>query len=355
MAPIGDVMNAALPSNLKLASETNIVFHPDFDENNKSLDEREQQIVDLLLIREVIDLKEISEIIGIKTIQPIIKKMMERRIIISKEELNDKFTPKTAVYISINEALNDDELHDHIIRLEHKKGAEKQLDTLLKIVNLSQTISEENSPILKKELIDDGISTSTLKTLEKKGIIQQQRIQISRFSLTEKEQYTFKQLSDEQAKALNEIHQTFENQTTTLLHGVTGSGKTEIYVQLIQEQIDLGKQVLFLLPEIALTTQLIQRLSAYFGDLVGVYHSKFNQNERVEIWSHVLNNNPNRYRIILGARSSIFLPFKDLFESKKHFKSYKLEGAVSGSTKEIFIEFTPTIAIGCFSESVCSS
>ena len=110
------------------------------------------------------------------------------------------------------------------------------------------------------------------------------------------------------------------------MHGVTGSGKTEIYVQLIQEQLDLGKQVLFLLPEIALTTQLIQRLSAYFGEQIGVYHSKFNQNERVEIWNHVLNNNPSKFRIVLGARSSVFLPFQELgliIVDEEHESSFK--------------------------------
>jgi primosomal protein N' (replication factor Y) len=138
----------------------------------------------------------------------------------------------------------------------------------------------------------------------------------------------FKPLSASQTKVLEELHASMEKNITTLLHGVTGSGKTEIYVQLIQEQLDLGKQVLFLLPEIALTTQLIQRLSSYFGDQIGVYHSKFSQNERVEIWNHVLNNDPNRYRIVLGARSSVFLPFQDLGliivdeEHESTFKQY---------------------------------
>ena len=125
---------------------------------------------------------------------------------------------------------------------------------------------------------------------------------------------------------MDEIHEGFEENKVCLLHGVTGSGKTEIYVELIQESLDQGKQVLFLLPEIALTTQLIQRLSAYFGEQIGVYHSKFNQNERVEIWNHVLNNDPNKFRIILGARSSIFLPFQDLgliIVDEEHESSYK--------------------------------
>ena len=326
MAPIGDVMNAALPANLKLASETTIVIHPDFDPTTTILDDRELQITELVEIKEAIELKEIAEILGIKTIQPIIKKMMEKRIIISKEEINEKFTPKTAQFIAINQALSEDELHDHITRLEHKKGSEKQLNALLHVLKTFNNVTNEVTPILKKDFLDLGISASTLQTLEKKGIITQERIQISRFAQSEKEQFTFKNLSNEQAVALQEINTNFEQHTTTLLHGVTGSGKTEIYVQLIQEQLDLGKQVLFLLPEIALTTQLIQRLSAYFGDLVGVYHSKFNQNERVEIWSHVLTNNPSRFRIILGARSALFLPYKELgliIVDEEHETSFK--------------------------------
>ena len=136
----------------------------------------------------------------------------------------------------------------------------------------------------------------------------------------------FKPLAEQQQLALNELHSSMATNTVTLLHGVTGSGKTEIYVQLIQEQLDMGKQVLFLLPEIALTTQLIQRLSAYFGEQIGVYHSKFNQNERVEIWNTVLKNDPAKFRIILGARSSIFLPYRDLgliIVDEEHESSFK--------------------------------
>ena len=149
---------------------------------------------------------------------------------------------------------------------------------------------------------------------------------ISRFDDNRHEGHEFKELSEAQKIALSEVQKGFNQDKVTLLHGVTGSGKTEIYVQLIQEQLDLGKQVLFLLPEIALTTQLIQRLSTYFGEQIGVYHSKFNQNERVEIWNHVLNNDPNRYRIVLGARSSIFLPFIDLgliIVDEEHESSFK--------------------------------
>lgn len=327
MAPIGDVMNAALPANLKLASETKIVLHPDFNGALDNLESREFQIVELLEIRESLDLKEISEIIGIKTVQPIIKKMIDKRIIMTVEELNDKFTPKTSVFVTLGSEIGtEEELNSKIELLERKKNSTKQLEALLTILREGNFTDGKLDAVLRKTLTDGGISLSVLNTLEKNGIIEQKKIEISRFLNKSEFQDGFKKLSPSQYTALEEIKTSFEKHNTTLLHGVTGSGKTEIYVQLIQEQIDLGKQVLFLLPEIALTTQLIQRLSAYFGDLIGVYHSKFNQNERVEIWNHVLNNNPSRFRIILGARSSIFLPYQDLgliIIDEEHESSFK--------------------------------
>lgn len=327
MAPIGDVMNAALPANFKLASETKIVLHPDFDGKIDHLDDRELQIVETLEIRETLDLKELSEIIGIKTVQPIIKRMMDKRIVLSTEELNDKFVPKTAVYVFLQDAyLIEENLNHAINTLEVKKSTEKQLEALLTILKEGEYNNGTLKPILRKTLQELNISPSALNTLEKNGIISQSRVEISRFDLNAKEQFAFKELSSSQKVALDEINNSFEKFNTTLLHGVTGSGKTEIYVQLIQEQLDLGKQILFLLPEIALTTQLIQRLSAYFGDQIGVYHSKFNQNERVEIWNHVLANDPNRFRIVLGARSSVFLPFRDLgliIIDEEHESSFK--------------------------------
>ncbi|MFN5846404.1 MAG: primosomal protein N', partial [Flavobacteriia bacterium] len=263
----------------------------------------------------------------IKTVQPIIKRMMDRRIILSVEELTDKFVPKTAVYVELGPlATTEDDLNTCISGLESKKNTEKQLQAFLSILREGNYQNGHLRPIERKKLLDMDVSASSLNTLEKNGMICQTRYEISRFKENTKDQSSFKEMSPAQFKALTDIQVSFEEHNTTLLHGVTGSGKTEIYVQLIQEQLDNGKQVLFLLPEIALTTQLIQRLSAYFGDQIGVYHSRFNQNERVEIWNHVLTNNPDRFRIILGARSSIFLPFRDLgliIVDEEHEPSFK--------------------------------
>jgi len=327
MAPLGDVMNAALPSNFKLASETKIVIHPDYTIDEKFLTERELEILFALEVRESLDLKEISELIGIKTVQPIVKALIDKKAVVSLEELNDKFTPKTATFVRLaNNYLNEDLLGELIRGLEQSKGKEKQLKALLTLIHHGKYSNNQITPVLRKTLIDDGISLSSLNTLEKNGAIVQEKLEITRLVDQDEGIEEFKALSPSQDVALNEIHQAFDKNKVVLLHGVTGSGKTEIYVQLIQEALDMGKQCLFLLPEIALTTQLIQRLSAYFGDQIGVYHSKFNQNERVEIWNNVLNNNPNKFRIVLGARSSIFLPFQDLgliIVDEEHESSFK--------------------------------
>jgi primosomal protein N' (replication factor Y) len=329
MAPIGDVMNASLPANLKLASETKIVLNPDYTRDDRFLTEREKDIVDVLEIREEIDLKEVSEIIGIKTVQPIIKALIDKKAVVTLEALKEKYRPKTAIYVSLTEEyLYEDQLTSFLRDIESTKSKGKQLEAILTLLREGNYKENEIEPVLRKRLTDNGVSQSSLNTLEKNGVIVQEKLIVSRFEDTNEIGDQFKELSDSQKVALAEIHAGFKNDQVCLLHGVTGSGKTEIYVQLIQEQLDLGKQVLFLLPEIALTTQLIQRLSSYFGDQIGVYHSKFNQNERVEIWNHVLANDPNKFRIILGARSSIFLPYQDLGliivdeEHESTFKQY---------------------------------
>jgi primosomal protein N' (replication factor Y) len=327
MAPIGDVMNAALPANFKLASETKIVIHPEFDTNLDQLDERENKVVEALEINEEIDLKELSEIIGIKTIQPLIKKLIERRIVATKEEISHRYVPKTILCVSLRSNYQVEEnLQELMEEMEQSSRNSKQLDAILRLIKESLDLGGMHVPIPKKKLIENGISASALHTLEKNGIISCERFQIDRLMRDQKVKQPFKELTEAQEKAYQEINLSFEKYPVTLLHGVTGSGKTEVYVQLIQDYLEQGKQILFLLPEIALTTQLIQRLSSYFGELVGVYHSRFNQNERVEIWNKVLNNDLSNYRIILGARSAVFLPFQDLgliIVDEEHESSFK--------------------------------
>lgn len=327
MAPIGDVMNAALPANFKLASETKIRLHPEFDSSHDQLQDREKTLVEVLEMREQLSLKELSDVLGIKTIQPLVKAMIEKRIVSSTEEINDRYVPKTILCVSLHEEyLDEANLNALIQELESSARAQKQVDAVIQFIKLAMEQGGISQAIPKKLLLENQVSASAISTLEKRGLFALERFQIDRLTGLNKELSGFKPLTDAQQKALLEVEASFQDKQVTLLHGVTGSGKTELYVQLIQSYLDQGKQVLFLLPEIALTTQLIQRLSAYFGEQVGVYHSKFNQNERVEIWNHVLQNDPNKYRIILGARSAVFLPFQELgfiIVDEEHESSFK--------------------------------
>jgi len=327
MAPIGDVMNAALPSNFKLGSETKVLLHPDTIADTNILTDQEYQVYEALEIQEELDLKEISEILGIKTIQPIIKSMIDKRVIISREELNQKYRPKTQLFVQLAEAYREEEQIQAIIQiLEADKRKRKQLDAFLLFLQVGGLKLGKSVPILRSELVELGASPSSITSLEKDGIFEIQRMAVSRLEDFDDAESEFKELSVEQNQALLKIRESFKENDVTLLHGVTGSGKTEIYVQLIQEQLDMGKQVLYLLPEIALTTQLIQRLKKYFGDKIGVYHSKFNQNERVEIWNDLLFDKSSKYQIVLGARSAVFLPFKKLgliIVDEEHESSFK--------------------------------
>lgn len=323
MAPIGDVLNAALPANFKLASETILMLHPDFDVHEE-LQGNEKLLVDSLIIREQLTLKDLSEILNVKNVHPVVKRLIDKNVILTQEALNQKFTPKKESFVCINPIFSQDELSEVMHALESNKSKAKQLDALLTLMKLKIDLGTEYVP--KKMLLDAEISPSTINTLEKNGYVLIEKLEVSRLSTTDREENEIKELSEVQEKAYQEILTSFETHFITLLFGVTGSGKTEIYMKLIKEQLTLGKQVLFLLPEIALTTQLIQRLSVYFGDLIGVYHSKFNQNERVEIWNNVLEDNPTKFRLIVGARSSVFLPFNNLgliIVDEEHESSFK--------------------------------
>ncbi|MDX1350904.1 MAG: primosomal protein N' [Putridiphycobacter sp.] len=327
MADIGDVMNAALPSNFKLASETIICLHPEYNAAHNNLTDREFLIIEALELQEELSLKEIAEIVQIKTIQPIIKILIEKKAAIVSAELKSKYQAKFVSFVKISDDyLREDQLSSILNSLEDDKRAGGQVKALLKTIQLTEWQNNKQKPVLKKEVLLHDISESSLMTLHRKGIIEIFSAEVSRLQENDTDLKAIKELSVEQTKALNDIKSAFESKDICLLHGVTSSGKTEIYVKLIEAALQKGQQVLYLLPEIALTTQLITRLKAYFGDLVGVYHSRFNQNERVEIWQQILNNSQKQYRIVLGARSSVFLPFQKLgliIVDEEHENSFK--------------------------------
>ena len=325
LAPIGDIMSAALPANFKLASETKVLIHPDFD-GIETTDEQEQLILETLAHREQVDLKELSEILGIKNIQVLIKRMIDKRVIITQEEINQRYTPKTKTFIRINPSFSGEDLGRTLEELNSRASTHSQMNALLRIIHLIPSHGIDKVYLDKKILLSHDVSPSSLNAIEKKGIIIQEKLRIDRVGSSIEGNADFPVLSEEQGIALQAIEDSWKEKDITLLHGVTGSGKTELYIHLIQSYLDLGKQVLLLIPEIALTTQLINRLEKYFGKQIGVYHSKFNQNERVEIWQKVHANHPEEFRVIIGARSSVFLPFQDLglvIVDEEHESSYK--------------------------------
>ncbi|MEY4287662.1 MAG: hypothetical protein RL511_1751 [Bacteroidota bacterium] len=327
MAPIGDVMNAALPANFKLASESKFCLHPDAPTQMPELSTRAAEIMELLEVQQQMSSKEIAERLGIKTIQPYLKKLLELKLIAGAEEVQERYTPKTQLFLFLQQDFQQEEqLSAFLNILERKPRAEKQVQALLRFIQLATESGGLAAPVSKTLMLKHEVSSSAIATLEKQGIFQIERLQVDRHASVGEGKGAFKPLTEVQQVALNNIEKGFEQKEVCLFYGVTGSGKTEIYVQLIQQYLDLGKQVLFLIPEIALTTQLIGRLQHYFGDLVGVYHSRFNQNERIEIWNHVLANDPHKFRIIVGARSSVFLPFADLglvIVDEEHEASFK--------------------------------
>ncbi len=319
----GDVMVAALPGGLKLSSETQIVRNLGIEFNPEDLTDDEFLVIEALEINQVLSLDEISKILNRKTTYPVIKSLLQRQVINVLEELKEKFKPKIEKYVLLEDKHKTEESLQDLFSVLDK--APKQLAILMKYVELSRYFSAEETPVKMKVLLEASQSTSTqLKQLVKKEIFKIDEIVIGRlgdFSLTGDKSI---ELNTHQLHAFGKIKENFESKDVVLLHGVTSSGKTEVYVKLIEEVIAEGKQVLYLLPEIALTTQIINRLRKYFGDRIGVYHSRFDQNERVEIWNKQLST--KGYDIILGARSSMFLPFTNLglvIIDEEHDSSFK--------------------------------
>lgn len=324
----GEVMNAALPSALKLASETKIVLNPDFKGELSLLNEKEYLIAEALQLQNVLTLSEVSDIVEQLKVIPLIKTLIEKGVVVVEEELISRYRPKKEVYVKVSDEFKNDDKKLGDLMDDISKRAYKQLELLMSLISkCNQTNKDE---ILKTDLMKSVNGTSAqLTALEKRGVIE---IFEKTSSRLEKFDSVFSidsiEFSEHQQKAFDEINSGFREKDVALLHGITSSGKTEIYIKKIHETISAGKQVLFLLPEIALTTQIINRLRKYFGDEVGVYHSRYNENERVEVWNRVLvdSDELKSLKIILGARSSLFLPFKNLgliIVDEEHDTSYK--------------------------------
>lgn len=329
----GEVMTAALPSGLKLSSTSHIQLNPDFNYEETPhtfFTDREHLILDALHATPNMNFEAVAEILKVKAVQPVLNKLLQKNAIVLYEEVKDKYKPKMQAMLRLNsETMTEATLHDTLNTLEKK--AFKQAEALLYFLHLSKTPDQLTQGWIKKTELLKKTEASAISALVKKNILIQQEFEIGRL-LFEKSNNTQKQLSSAQQAAYEAVKNGFEAHKPVLLHGVTGSGKTEIYIQLVKDALLKNKQVLFLIPEIALTTQLITRLRAVFGEIVGVYHSRFSENERVEIWNNVLGDTQeqqdtnNRYKIILGARSSLFLPFQDLgliIVDEEHDSSFK--------------------------------
>ncbi len=328
--PIGEVLKAALPSGLKLESETRITYNAEFTEDiNNRLTPREELIFEVIRDKKSLSVLELNNSSLKKGTLPVVKELLKKGAIAIEEEISESYKPKKEIYIHLAPEFHDEVRLCRMLDLLVK--ARKQHVLLTCFLRLKDDFGElAKVSILKKELLEQCDATpSALNGLLSKGILVAEERTIDRLDQYEGTINPLNELSPAQQKAYDEIIGSFGKNVTTLLHGVTASGKTEIYIKLIEEVMKQGKQALYLLPEIGLTTQIISRLKRFFGNKVGVYHSKFNDAERVEIWNKVLNyekNNEGDHQLIVGARSSVFLPFRDLgliIVDEEHETSYK--------------------------------
>jgi primosomal protein N' (replication factor Y) (superfamily II helicase) len=309
MCHIGEVMLAALPAGLRLSSETKVLLHPDFEGKTEHLNDKEFLIVEALQQQPILNLFEIESIVNQKTVLPIVKHLINLKIIVTEEDVKTQYRPKKISYIQLTEHYCKEESLK--LLMDKLQKAPKQLQLLMTFLKISDFFTKGNQAVEKLVLQNQSQSNaSQVNELVKKDIFKVYEREINRTNIGLEENLEINQLSDYQIEKLNEILAHFEQKDVTLLQGVTSSGKTEIYFKLIEKIISEDKQVLFLMPEIALTTQMISRLTKRFGEKVAVYHSKFSTNERVDVWRELMEG--NKLKIILGARSSLFLPFKNL-------------------------------------------
>jgi primosomal protein N' (replication factor Y) len=319
MCTEGEVVNAALPTHLKLSSETLLLFNDAFGDDFTGLDDSEYLIAEALHIRKELRIEEVQLILDKSNVMSVIKKLIEKNVLLVYEELKEAYKEKKENYVQLHA---DYEAEEQLAALFNDLGrAPKQMELLLAYLHLLKT----QGSVLQSELLKkSGASAAQLKGLVDKNIVWIEKRTVDRVpgggKLDAQIEFT---LSPAQETALVSLRKSFESKQVTLLHGVTSSGKTQLYMKLIEEHVANGKQVLYLLPEIALTAQIIRRLQKSFGTKIGIYHSRFSNNERVEIWNKVKSG---ELQIVLGARSSLLLPFRDLgliILDEEHDASFK--------------------------------
>lgn len=320
---LGDVYKAALPSGLKLDSETRIAIKSDFDNIEVCFTPQQDKAITILLREKELTVSELAKEVGVKEPYSLVKALFDKGAIVVSESLRKSYKPKKEDFVRLSDAARDEDRLQLIF--EELKIATKQLDLLLFFLDLQQNLPQGEQELSKKELLEkSGASVAILKALVAKNVLEIYSKEKSRLDLSDIQTHDRYPLNASQQKAYAEITEHFEQKNVVLLHGVTSSGKTEIYIHLIEKMLKQGKQVLYLLPEIALTSQLTDRLKRVFGNQLGVYHSKFPDAERVEIWNNLLLD--KGYHIILGVRSSVFLPFRNLglvIVDEEHENTYK--------------------------------
>ena len=314
----GEVMAAALPAHFKLSSETILVFNEEYGDDFSALNHDEYLVAEALLIKKELKLSEVQQILDSAHVYPVIKKLIEKKVCFVWEALKQTYSAKKETYIILNPVYsNEDKLSE---LLNNWSRAPKQMELLLSYLHLVKTEGEVTKTNLLKK---SNASDAQLKGLIEKNILFAEKKSIDRIQYLPRNIQIDFELSAAQQNALAEIETLHTQKSVCLLHGITSSGKTLIYIKLIEKYIRQGKQVLYLLPEIALTSQIIRRLQKHFGGYIGIYHSKFNQNERIEIWNKIKSG---ELKIVLGARSALFMPFTDLgliIIDEEHDASYK--------------------------------
>lgn len=324
MCTVGEVINAALPSGLKLSSESMVQLHPSFHQEETAFDfsEKERMLINRLA-HDTLSYTDVAKFLGTKNIYSLLKSMASKEAIILFEKVKEKFKPKTEKRIRLSKSYTVKKALEKLFEeIGSKPKQEAVLLKYLQVVPVFNDVLLNTLGVSKSELLE-GESPSSLNTLIKNKIFEEFEIVIPRFGFAASKEPHPLLLSEKQEEARNAILKHFEEKDIALLHGVTGSGKTEIYIDLIKRALDGGSQALLLIPEIALTTQIVHRLKKIFGAEMGVYHSKFSDNERVEVWNGVLSG---KFQFVVGVRSSIFLPFDNLglvIVDEEHDSSYK--------------------------------
>jgi primosomal protein N' (replication factor Y) len=318
MCSEGEVMQAAVPANLKLSSETILIWNEEYGDDYTGLGDEEYIVAEALELKKELRLSEVQQLLDASHVYPVIKKLIDKNVCHVWENLQEKYKEKKETYVRLNPVYNNEEKLSGL--LNNWSKAPKQMELLLSYLHLVKTEGEVTQPELLKK---SNATAAQLKGLVDKGILITEKRATDRIKGLPKGLVIDFTLSTAQQKSLTEVNEVFAEKQVCLLHGVTASGKTQVYIHLIEEYIKHGKQVLYMLPEIALTAQVIRRLQKHFGGHIAIYHSKFNPNERVEIWNKIKNG---EVKAVLGARSSLFLPFRDLgliIIDEEHDPSFK--------------------------------